>query len=818
MRSNSSILLSTVAFAAFATTIQAPPSLAQTRSQPVQQAFTFDIPQQPLSDALRAFSIQTRMSVAASADLLRDRKNRAVQGALLPADALNLMLEGTGLSASQSGARSFALIEKVEPKEELIPSTETIVITATRTEKLLLEVPAALTVQNFTELRDVGFTFGTDEFRGVPGLFFRRGEGDGDQFPFVTVRGVTGSQGNDALLALIDGIPFVSPDEQVLFTEIPYGSIERAEIVRGPVSALYGRGAIAGAINYFLPTPKENGGRIELSAGSDDFYRAAGSAQGVFGDFALLGDVAYQNYEGWRENSASENLNIFLKGIWSPTPDTSVTAYFSYSNRDTEVPSAIPTLPDGTILDVFGGREGFIGLPPTRNNVEGFMGALRVNHEFSDDLDIQITAHARNFDSDIRLNFLDTFGFDPSRNIFAVNGFDSQSDATVFVGEAIVNWKTGRHTIVAGLTGERATQHETDSWTGQNGFTFECGFAFYLIEVDFTTGQVLNRDNPCFVVDDVLTSANTTNTFFGAFVQDEIALTDHLTLTIGARYDTFRRRIDFDILSALPTDNVATGSEGAISPKASLAYDYGPGLVYASYGRGFSSNFGPIFLWDPDRFARDEQPTTIDSFEIGWKGAAFDGRFEWETALFYLEQKNRRFSIANPDPMGPPTLSTTGQKFSSRGFEMSLRAYPTDTTKVTVNYTYLDPEWDELIIFSFFGDQDLSGTDPTGVADHIVYVELNQEINNWLSARATYEYYSDYEVTQANNVQDGAYHLVNLAATAIAPGREDISLAVSVLNLFDNEYFYFLGGLRDAATNVSPAPPRQFRVTLRKTF
>lgn len=712
-----------------------------------------------------------------------------------------------------------ALMPAQAQETENSNNQDTIVVTATRTAKPLLETPAAITVQNLDDLRELGFTYGTDEFRGVPGVFFRRGEGDGDEFPFVTIRGVTGNHGNDTFLALIDGIPFVGPDEEVLLTEIPYGSVENVEIVRGPVSALYGRGAIAGAVNYLTRTPTRNGARLEFTGGSDDYYRAAAGVEGVFGDFSLLADAAYENYEGWRENSARETVNLFLKGVWSPTDQTALTAYLSYINRDAEVPSTIPTLSDGTIVDVIGGRESFLGLAPTRNDVEGFIGALRLNHDFSDNLSIQITGHARQFDSDVRLNFYDAFGFDPSRNVMAINGFASQTDAKVFVGEAIVNWETGRHNIVAGVSGERATLDEEDRWTGQFGFTFDCGFAFYLVEIDYTTGEVLNRDNPCFVNDQLRTAADTTNSFWSTFVQDEIALTSNLTLTVGARYDAFRRKVDFDVLGTFPTDEVAEGDEGAFAPKASLAYDYGPGLIYASYGRGFNSNFGPVFQWDTSQFARVERPTTIDSFEIGWKGAAFEGRFEWEGALFYLEQRNRRLFVANPDPMGPSSLATTGQKFSSRGVETSFRFYPTGGTKLVVNYTYLDPEWDELILSSFGGEIDLTGTDPTGVADHIVYIEVNQDITNWLSARATYEYYSDYQVTQANNVPErGAFDLVNLSATARLPGRDDFSLSLSVLNLFDNEYFYFFGGLREAATNVTPGPPRQFRATLRKTF
>ena len=98
-----------------------------------------------------------------------------------------------------------------------------------------------------------------------------------------------------------------------------------------------------------------------------------------------------------------------------------------------------------------------------------------------------------------------------------------------------------------------------------------------------------------------------------------------------------------------------------------------------------------------------KEPTTIDSYELGWKGRTVNGNLEWETAVFYLEQKDRRIFVSNPDLDGPPTLATTGQLYSSRGLEAAVRFSPTERTSGTVTYTYVDAEWDELIIAGSFG-------------------------------------------------------------------------------------------------------------------
>ncbi len=701
---------------------------------------------------------------------------------------------------------------------------EEIVVTATRREKPLLEVAASVTVQSMVDLQARGFTYGTDEFRGVPGVFFRRGEGDGEEFPFVSIRGVTGNHGNDTFLALIDGIPFVGPDEEVLLHEVPYAAVDNVEIVRGPVSALYGRGAIAGAVNYRTRPVSGNRAEFAISGGNEGLFRVDGHLERVFeGGAGLLLSAAYEDFDGWRENSRRELTNVFIKGTL-PTSSGELTGWLTYYHRDAEVPSVIPTLGDGTLVDVIGGDETFLGYLPTRNDSKGLIAAARYTHRFSDDLSFQLTGQARQYDSDVRLNFYDFFEFDPANSIMGVNGFASTNESDVFFTEATLDWRVGRHTIVSGLSFEHTTLDEEDRWSGEIDpfFSGACGFRFYAILIDYSTGEVTNDypGNPCFVRDELRTVADTTNTFYGAFIQDEIALTERLELTVGLRYDRFDRDVDFDVVGGAPVDQHADGDADSFSPKASLSYTYGEGMVYGSYGRGFNSNFGPVFQWEPDRYARDEEPTTIDSYELGWKGRAFDNRFEWETAVFYLEQKDRRIFIPNPDPAGPPTLATTGQLYTSQGLELSFRFMPTERTTAVLSYTWLDPEWDELILAGSFGapDQDLSGVTPQGVPDNFLFAEIEHEFFDWLTARITYEWYDDYYVDLSNSVSAGSFDLLGLSASLRIPGNDRLSIDLSITNALDEHYYYYFAGSQTMATNVTPGTPRLARITARWRF
>jgi len=724
------------------------------------------------------------------------------------------MRRSAQMSLAALAAWSGVAAAQTAPAEE-----EEIVVTATRSEERLQDVPASVASQDIEELRQLGFTYGSEEFRGVPGVFVRRGEGDGDEFLFVSIRGSSGTEG---YLALIDGVPFLGPDEEPLLNQMPYDALERVEIVKGPVSTLYGRGALYGAVNYITRSPREDAASLSITAGSDDYYRGEASLSRAFGAGGALVSVSYEDYAGWREQGGKEVFNFLGRANWDVSAATTLDVALNYFERDSEVPNAIPTTPAGDLLLVFGGPEFFLGYGDPRNETEGLIGSARLTHRVSEDFTVSIAAQARQYDQALALNFYDPFGLDLANNLVGFNGFATETSQDVYFAEGSIAYERGAHSIVAGLSGERAFSESIDSWSGQNGFTPACGFTFYLVQIDYTTGQIVNAGHPCFAVNDPLTRDEFENTFWGAFVQDEIRLSDSWRLTLGVRYDSFERIADVASPVTAPFARLS-GEASAVSPKAALSYRYDGGQVYLAYGRGFNSNFGTTFEWDAAQYARPEnEPSTLDSIEIGWKGSALAGALHWELAGFYTEQTNRRQFIPNPDaatdPTAPANRIVFGSLYSSRGIETSLRWRPWEGGEFIAQYSWLDPQWEDFVITSSFGPPvDLSGRTPTGVSPNIFYFGAEQSFTPWLTGRASLEIYDDYMITQTNNLEGGGYELLNVGAT-IAPemwGGAQLDLALT--NALDEEYHYFFGG-RTAATAATPGVPSQFRATLRARF
>ena len=119
---------------------------------------------------------------------------------------------------------------------------------------------------------EAGVQFSNSGGRGAPASLF--------------VRGAPARQ----VLVLIDGMPLSRQDAsgQVGIEHLMLDQIERIEIVRGNVSALYGGGAIGGVIQVF--TRQASGpaqGSVRLEAGARGFVHAAAQASATLGSTAL---------------------------------------------------------------------------------------------------------------------------------------------------------------------------------------------------------------------------------------------------------------------------------------------------------------------------------------------------------------------------------------------------------------------------------------------------------------------------------------------------------------------------------------------------
>lgn len=145
---------------------------------------------------------------------------------------------------------SSPLIAQEKPRYLFPP----IVVTATRTEKSVEDVSATVSVVTEEDIEASNATSCTDILNTLPGLFVQKtgsfGRAD------VDIRGI-GQRGR-RIMVLIDGRPVKMGLFGCTVTHsLPLNNVKRIEVVRGPLSVLYGSDALGGVINIITKRAKQ---------------------------------------------------------------------------------------------------------------------------------------------------------------------------------------------------------------------------------------------------------------------------------------------------------------------------------------------------------------------------------------------------------------------------------------------------------------------------------------------------------------------------------------------------------------------------------
>ena len=151
--------------------------------------------------------------------------------------------------------------------DETLPtySLGEVVVTATRTRKKDIDVPAATTVITAEDIKQSGAANASDALEKVNGFVYKsfgpNGAAMGAMTNEVNVRGLKGGA-----LVLMNGNPIAWRGKYNL-DQIPASQIERIEIVKGSGSVLYGSEAVAGVINIITKKKSTN----EVHAGFGNY-------------------------------------------------------------------------------------------------------------------------------------------------------------------------------------------------------------------------------------------------------------------------------------------------------------------------------------------------------------------------------------------------------------------------------------------------------------------------------------------------------------------------------------------------------------------
>ncbi|MCK6412960.1 MAG: TonB-dependent receptor [Azonexus sp.] len=208
------------------------------------------------------------------------------------------------------------------------------VVTATMSEHDTRTAPASVTVIGREEIEERNAADLLDIVRGAPGITLTPRQVGGRKT--LALRGLEGRH----TLTLIDGRRISPSDDVVGHSDYQYGwlpvsAIERVEIIRGPMSTLYGSEALGGVVNLITRQPKDRWiGSMMLSGNTlgggnkgGDGQRASLFAAGPLGERVVLRvnaetqdrdpiakkeDRRYSEIEGRRQQSYGLGSSIRL--------------------------------------------------------------------------------------------------------------------------------------------------------------------------------------------------------------------------------------------------------------------------------------------------------------------------------------------------------------------------------------------------------------------------------------------------------------------------------------------------------------------------
>lgn len=225
-----------------------------------------------------------------------------------------------------------------------VEGEDTIVVTARKRSETMLEVPISVSAFNAARIEDRLAQNITDIATFTPGFQINEAFGrDGDRPVIRGASNILLAEGKVGIF--IDGAPFFGD-----FSSLDLGNVERVEVIKGPQSAVFGRGTLAGAVNVVMKRPSDHfEGKGSITIGNYDRKELSASISGPIAPW--LGfqagvkffdiDGQYDNMSVPGERLGDQNTHQYTAALFlDPTPDISASVRWLHQ-EDNDSPYAI---------------------------------------------------------------------------------------------------------------------------------------------------------------------------------------------------------------------------------------------------------------------------------------------------------------------------------------------------------------------------------------------------------------------------------------------------------------------------------------------
>ncbi len=602
---------------------------------------------------------------------------------------------------------------------------------------------------------------------------------------FLTVRGISQIRNAESPVAVvIDGMTL--PDASAM--NMSLYDIELLEFVKGPQGTLYGKNAIAGAVNIITKDPtNENKTKVLLSAGNGGLFGGGLSTSGAFVDdkfyYSLTG--RYTSFDGLIDNTFlnqkvdfSDEFNIRAKLKYRFSPRWSAT--FVQDNFDiqaggnyyvTKTDIFDPTIPvladDDYSNDPFGD---VLGDSDLSNSLSSFK--------------VQGSLEKVKFQSVTSFNATRRYYIgENDYSQYAFSKVSQRSDSDTFSQEFRLTSNASNESKLGYTFGTlyQYSQRYLNTSTFLNRTYYEGGFVDASAEnANYSTDPLVGNDDD-----------NTIETLAGFGFLD-YSLTPKLTLSAGVRVDYDRLKNESRISNTTLENDITVWQ-----PKFSVGYQFTEDiLAYANYGRGYRS--GGFNSEATVKFDKTYDPEFTNNYEIGLKTSFLNNRIIFNNALYYIDFENQQqYTFI---PLTPSVLGIYNFEESViRGFETEIKFKATNNLDFFASIGLNDGEIKEGVYnrltnaaafdYESFEEVDVSGNTSPFTIKSTLQVGMNGNYDLSDSTKLGFYFNVDHRGTQywdpLEEYKQEPYTLVN--------GRVNLkfnNLGVSIWanNIFDTKF------------------------------
>ncbi|MCI9846297.1 TonB-dependent receptor [Flavobacterium pectinovorum] len=676
---------------------------------------------------------------------------------------------------------------------------ENVFITANRTATLRKETPVAISKLTAKTINETKATAVYEIINKTPGVLMVN---LGNEQHSMSIRQPMTT--NAYYLYLEDGLPIrpMGIFNHNALLEINQFNLQSIEVVKGPVSSLYGPEAVGGTINLIsIKPPVDPEFKFGIQADNYGYRRIQAAGGAIIGKIGFhIAGISSLQENGWMTYSDYNKDNLNARIDYNISPSTRLISNTMYGKYYSDMSGSVNE-------EAFNNRTYKSTTDFTYRKSDALRTRLTLEHDWNSNSSSYITGYLR----DNKLGQNPSYGikWSPTVNPTTAKGEVNSNNFKSYgaIGQHTQKFEFLNTKLVAGALYDYSP---VTYWS-------------YVIDLkaNLNPGEAGKQTVDSYEIiaerpDSKLAdyAADIFNT--AGYAQLSFNPIEKLVITLGGRYDNMK--IDYE--NSL--DN-STGNKVYDKMTFKAGANYNP-FEFAGFYGNYSQGFAPpgitsIFRAKPGtggstgipaEFYYNLKPADFDNFEIGGWLSFFQNKLNFDYAFYYMEGENELLSIKLADNS---TDYRSAGETRHKGIEFGASYRPSKQLNIRLGGTYAQHTYIDFKLSDKPSDpiQNLNGKEMPAAPRW----SGNSEVSyypNWLPNLRTsveWQLVGSYYQDQINTVKYGGYNLFN---ARIGYHWKSIEVYGNVMNLTDKLYAYNVSrtNIANAQPTYTAAAPRTF--------